>query len=802
MKFTLSWLKDHLETDASLREITDALTALGLELEEVHDPARDLADFIVGYVIEAKQHPNADRLRVCIVDTGKEKIQVVCGAPNARTGMKGVFAPAGTHIPGTGVDLKKGVIRGEESNGMLCSEREMGLSDDHEGIIDLPDDAPVGATFAKLMGLDDPVIDIAITPNRGDCLGVRGVARDLAAAGIGTLKPFTAAEKIAGTFKSPVQWKREFPKDTEDACPMVVGRYFRGLKNGPSPDWMQRRLLAIGLRPISALVDITNYVTFDLGRPLHVFAADKLEGGELTMRLARAGEKIMALDGKEYELDENMTCIADGKGVHGIAGVMGGEESGCTDNTTEMFLEVALFDPIRTAATGRKLGIESDARYRFERTVDPASALWGAQVAARLVLEICGGEASELSIAGEMPDTEKEIALRPDRVMTLGGVDMAVDDQRRILGALGFATDTTEGQIVATTPSWRPDIDGEACLVEEILRVNGFDNIPVVPLQRDSSLPEQILTIGQRREGFARRTLAGRGMMEAATWSFMHEDQAKLFGGVPDSLRLDNPISADLSVMRPSILPNLLAAAGRNADRGYGDVGLFEVGPAWRDDMPEGEDILAAGVRTGRSGPRHWAQPPRPVDAFDAKADAMAVLAACGAPMDNLQVSRDAPDWYHPGRSGSLRLGPNILAWFGEIHPRVLKAMDVKGPVAGFEIFIHKTPLPRAKGGKTRPLLRPSPFQPLGRDFAFVVDTSVTADSLIRAARGADKMLISDVRLFDIYEGQGVGEGKKSVAIAVTLQPTERTLTDEDIEKVSAAIVAAVMKQTGGVLRA
>jgi phenylalanyl-tRNA synthetase beta chain len=509
VKFTLSWLKDYLETDASLDEITDALTALGLELEEVHDPAKDLGAFTVGYVVEAKQHPNADRLRVCIVDTGSEKIQVVCGAPNARTGMKGVFAPAGTHIPGTGVDLKKGVIRGEESNGMLCSEREMGLSDDHEGIIDLPEDAPVGEPFAKLMGLDDPVIDIAITPNRGDCLGVYGVARDLAAAGIGTLKPFTAAEKIVGAFESPVQWKRDFPKGLDDACPMVVGRYFRGLKNGPSPDWMQRRLMAIGLRPISALVDITNYVTFDLGRPLHVFAADKLEGGSLTMRLARAGEKIMALDGKEYELEDGMTCIADGKGVHGIGGVMGGEKSGCTADTTEMFLEVALFDPIRTAATGRKLGIESDARYRFERTVDPASALWGAEAAARLVLEICGGEASEISIAGKMPDTDKQITLRPDRVKTLGGVDMNVDAQCKILEALGFATDTTEGQIVATTPSWRPDINGEACLVEEILRVNGFDNIPVVPLDRDSALPEQILTVGQRREGFATRCWRG-----------------------------------------------------------------------------------------------------------------------------------------------------------------------------------------------------------------------------------------------------------------------------------------------------
>ncbi len=801
MKFTLSWLKDHLETDAPLDAITDALTALGLEVEEVHDPAKDLAAFTVGYVVEAKPHPNADKLRVCIVDTGSEEIQVVCGAPNARTGMKGVFAPAGTHIPGTGMDLKKGVIRGQESNGMLCSEREMGLSDEHQGIIELPEDAPVGAPFAKIIGLDDPVIEIAITPNRGDCLGVRGVARDLAAAGIGTLKPFTAAEPVAPSFESTIQWRREFPKGAEGACPMVVGRTFRGLVNGPSPDWMQRRLLAIGLRPISALVDITNYVTFDLGRPLHVFDAAKLEGGALTMRFAHAGETILALDGKEYTLDDGMTCIADGAGVHGIAGVMGGEVTGCTADTTECFLEVALFDPIRTAATGRKLRIESDARYRFERSVDPESALWGAEVAARLVLDCCGGEASDLSIAGEMPETAREVKLRADRVKTLGGVDMPVKEQRGILEALGFTTRESKGAIVATTPSWRPDVTLEACLVEEVLRVKGFDAIPAVPLQRDSALPERILTLGQRRESFARKVLAGRGMLEAVTWSFMAEDQAALFGGVPAELHLENPISADLTVMRPSTLPNLLAAAGRNADRGYPDLGLFEVGPAWRDDTPEGEDIVAAGLRTGNSGPRHWAEAPRAVDAFDAKADALAVLAACGAPAGNVQVSRDAPGWYHPGRSGALRLGPNVLAWFGEIHPRILRAMGVKGPVAGFEIFLHRIPKPRAKGGKTRALLRPSPFQPVGRDFAFVVDAEVPAESLSRAARSAEKGLISEVSVFDVYAGEGVGEGKKSVAVAVVLQPQDRTLTDEDIEKVSAAIIAAVQKQTGGTLR-
>jgi len=802
VKFTLSWLKDHLETDAALDEITAALTGLGLEVEGVHDPAKVLKAFIVGYVVEAKKHPNADKLSLCIVDTGTETVQVVCGAPNARTGMKGVFAPAGTHIPGTGLDLKKGVIRGEESNGMLCSEREMGLSDEHQGIIELPDDALVGAPFAQIMGLDDPVIEIAITPNRGDCLGVRGVARDLAARGIGSLKPFAAAEPVPPSFETPIQWKRKFPKGEEDACPMVVGRYFRNLVNGPSPDWMQRRLRAIGLRPISALVDITNYVTFDLGRPLHVFDAAKLEGGALTMRFAKKGETILALDGKEYELDDGMTCIADGNGVHGIAGVMGGEVTGCTQETTEMFLEVALFDPVRTAATGRRLGIESDARYRFERTVDPESALWGAEVAARLVLDICGGEASDLSIAGDMPQTAREVTLRADRVKTLGGVDMPVKEQRTILQALGFATKESNGAIVATTPSWRPDITIEPCLVEEVLRVKGFDAIPAVPLERESDLPGQVLTVGQRREAFARKVLAGRGMLEAVTWSFMPENQAALFGGVPSALILENPISADLAVMRPSILANLIAAAGRNSDRGYPDLGLFEVGPAWRDDTPEGEDIVAAGLRAGNCGPRHWAEAPRPVDAFDAKADALAVLAACGAPVDNVQVTRDAPDWYHPGRSGTLRLGPNVLAWFGEAHPRILREMGLKGPAAGFEIFLHHIPQPRAKGGKTRALLRPSPFQPVGRDFAFVVDADVAAETLMRAAKGADKTLISEVSVFDVYEGEGVEKGRKSVAVAVMLQPRERTLTDEDIERVSTAIIAAVQKQTGGVLRA
>jgi phenylalanyl-tRNA synthetase beta chain len=799
MKFTLSWLKDHLDTPASVGEIAARLTALGLEVESVTDPAEKLAPFTVAYVVEAKPHPNADRLRVCIVDTGREKLQVVCGAPNAKTGMKGVFAPVGSHIPGTGLDLKKGVIRSIESNGMLCSAREMGLSDEHEGIIELPDDAPVGQGFAAFMGLDDPVIDIAITPDRADCLGVRGVARDLAAAGVGKLKPANL-DPVAGTFESPLEWRRDLPEGEGHACPFVVGRYFRELTNGPSPKWLKDRLIAIGLRPISALVDITNYVTYDLGRPLHVFDADKL-AGDPTMRFARDGEEMLALDGKTYRLDPSMVVIADGNGPQGIGGIMGGELSGCTAGTTSMFLEVALFDPSRTAATGRKLGIESDARYRFERGLDPTSALWGAEVAARLVLEICGGEASSVVMAGEMPAWERKLTLRPERVMGLGGLDLPASDSARILDSLGFRVDKADGKLSVHVPSWRADVEGEADLVEEVVRVAGYDNVPAVPLPPMSALPEPAITPSQRRAGLAKRALAARGLLEAVTYSFADGRYAGLFGG--GNLPLANPISAELDVMRPSILPNLLMAARRNADRGFPDLGLFEVGPQYADDTAAGQSLMATGVRTGQSGPRHWAQRPRTVDAFDAKGDALALLAMLGAPVDNLQVTTDAPAWYHPGRSGVLRLGPNVIAQFGEVHPRVLRRLDVKGPAVAFELFLDRVPQPKAKkdAGATRPPLEASPFQPVERDFAFVVDDSVPAEKLIRAAKGADKVLVTNVGLFDVYAGANLGAGKKSLALSVTLQPTEHTLTDAEIEAVCAKIVAAVVKATGGTLR-
>ena len=797
MKFTLSWLRDHLDGDAPLERIVDTLNAIGLEVDTVEDRAKALAPFRVGRVVSAQPHPDADRLQVCVVDTGAGQVQVVCGAPNARAGMKGVFAPVGTTLPGTALLLKASRIRGVESSGMLCSEREMGLSDEHAGIIELPDDAAVGEPFAPIMGLDEAVIDIELTPNRPDCTGVRGIARDLAAAGLGTLKPLKVAESVAGTFASPVRWTIA---DDGNACPYVVGRSFRNVANGPSPRWVQDRLRAVGLRPISALVDITNYVTIDLGRPLHVFDTAKLSAGELTMRRGSAGESLDALNGKTYELDDTMTVIADTSCVHGIGGVMGGAASGCTEATTEVFLEVALFEPTQISATGRKLNLVSDARYRFERGVDQASADWGAEVAARLVMDWCGGEASELVSAGRMPDRRPMIALRPDLARTLGGADISSDRQRRILSALGFELSNSAGALQALPPTWRPDLDGEADLVEELVRIHGLDNVPAVPLERTTPLPRPALTPAQRRVSPVKRALATRGLFEAVTWSFCSAAEAELFGGVAAALRLANPISAELDVMRPSILPNLIAAAGRNADRGHPDVGLFELGPQYGDDTADGQRLVAAGVRLGRIGTEGWPASPRHADAFDAKADALAALQAAGAPTDKVQITADAPDWYHPGRSGSLRLGPTVLAWFGEMHPGAMAALGVKGPATGFEMFVDAVPLPRAKSAM-RAGLALSPFQPVRRDFAFVVDDGVSADAVLRAAKAADKALITTVTVFDVYKGEGVAAGKKSLAIAVMLAPVKATLTDAEIDAAAARIVASVTKKTGGALR-
>jgi phenylalanyl-tRNA synthetase beta chain len=794
VKTSLAWLKEHLETDAPLAAVVDRLIMLGHDVEGVENRAAGLEPFTSALVISAEGHPNADRLKVCIVDTGRGHVQVVCGAPNARTGMKGVFAPAGTVIPRTGALLKETVIRGAASRGMLCSAYELGLGDDHEGIIELPEDAPVGAPYASLVGLGDAVLDIKVTPNRADCLGVRGIARDLAAAGLGHLKPLDAAP-VPGHFRSPTSVNIE----DYSACPLFLGRHICGVRNGASPAWLQNRLEAIGLRPISALVDITNFLTFDLNRPLHVFDAGRL-AGNLTVRLGWLGETLLALNGQEYALDPEMTVIADAAGVQSLGGVIGGEAAGCTAATIEVFIEAALFDPIRTAATGRKLNISSDARYRFERGLDPAFVKDGLEIATALMFDLCGGEASEIVLAGAVPDWRRRYVLRAERPATLGGLHVPHEESAEILAALGCTVEAlAAGDLSVEPPSWRGDIVGEADLVEEVLRIKGYDLIPAVPLEREGALSRPALAPVQRRAELVRRTLAARGLTEAVAFSFIAAREAELFGGAQPELRLVNPISADLDAMRPSLLPGLLAAARRNADRGFPDVALFELGPLYRNDTPAGQALVAAGVRGGLTGAKHWRMPASKVDLYDVKADALAALSAMGAPAENVQVTPDPPSWYHPGRAGTLRLGPKVLGAFGELHPAVLEALDARPPIAGFEVFLDAVPEPR--GIRARPPLRLSVFQPIERDFAFVVGRDLPAESLLRAARSVDRKLVSEIRLFDAYEGAGLPEGKKSLAITVVLQPQDRTLTDAEIELFSKRLIEQIEKATGGKLR-
>ncbi|MSP67906.1 MAG: phenylalanine--tRNA ligase subunit beta [Alphaproteobacteria bacterium] len=799
MKTTLGWLKEHLQTDATAAAIADRLVALGLEVEGIENPGARLAPFTVARVIAAAPHPQADRLRVCQVDTGAGQVQVVCGAPNARTGLLGVLARPGTTIPGTGVALQRATIRGVESQGMLCSASELGLGDDHDGIIELEGAPALGTPVAAVLGLDDPVFDIKVTPERGDCLGVLGLARDLAAAGLGSLRARDSSA-VAGTFASPIRVHLQFDDKGLDACPYFVGRAFRGLRNGPSPAWLQRRLRAIGLRPISALVDITNYLTYDVGRPLHVFDLDTLKG-DLRLALGHGGKRFTALNDKEYQIDDQMTAILDDDGLLALAGVMGGASSGCTEATRTMFLEVACFDPIRTALTGRKLGIQSDARYRFERGIDPAYLVRGAEYATRLILELCGGEASELVIAGKEPEWRRQIPFRASRVQGLGGVAVAEAESVRILESLGFTVTGLGEDMLVTPPSWRRDVEGEADLVEEVIRVHGFDRIPPVSLHRTHAVAAPALSPAQRRVRFARRALAARGMVEAVTFSFLAPEQAALFGGDQPELRLANAISAELSVMRPSLLPNLLAAAGRNADRGYPDLALFEVGPQYRDDTPAGQQTVAGALRHGLAAPRHWRGGAHGADAFDAKADLLAAIEACGGPAERAQVAAEAPAWYHPGRAGTLRLGKAVLGHFGEIHPAILKAFGLPGPAAACELFLAALPELKDRQGRTRPLLYRAELQPLVRDFAFVVDQDVAAEAVVRAARGADKALIVAAGIFDLYQGPGVPEGKKSLALSLTLQPTARSLTDADLEALGAKVVAAVAAATGATLR-
>jgi phenylalanyl-tRNA synthetase beta chain len=804
VKFTLSWLKEHLDTDASLAQIVDKLTMIGLEVESVEDKGKQLAPYVIAKVVEAKQHPNADRLRVCMVDTGDGKpIQVVCGAPNARTGMTGVFVPPGAFIPGKNMTLQIGTIRGVESRGMLVSEFELQISDDHEGIIDLPVDAPVGQPFAKYAGLDDPVLDINLTPNRPDCTGVNGIARDLAAADMGTLKE-RAPKPIKGEFPCPVSVKLDFGQ-THPLCPAFALRLVRGVKNGPSPEWLQKRLKAIGLRPINALVDITNFITYDRGRPLHVFDAKKVKGN-LVVRRAQNGEQILALDGKTYTLDAAMCVIADDSGVESLAGIMGGEHSGCDEATTDVLIESALWDPINIAQTGRKLGINSDARYRFERGVDPNFMAPGLELATQMVMELCGGTPSEVTIAGKAEAPDKIVDFPTTELKRLAGLDLPFPEMRLILQKLGFAVAGQDARVKVAAPSWRPDIEGKADVVEEIVRIVGVDRIPSTPFDRGASPRKPVLTAAQVRTRKAKRALGARGMTEAVTWSFISKPQAELFGGGQKELALANPIAAELSDMRPSLIPGLVAAAQRNADRGFLDTALFEVGQIFRGDKPEDQFTAATGVRRGLAKAwgigRHWSRKSTDADAYDAKGDALTVLAAAGAPAQALQVVPGAPAWFHPGRSGTIQIGPqNVLGHFGELHPRALEALDAEGPIVAFEVILERIPEGKAKATRAKAMLELSQFQPVTRDFAFVVDHAVKAGDIVRTAQAVDRKLITAVSVFDVYEGQGIDPGKKSVAIAVTIQPREKTMTEAEIDALAAKIVAEVGKRQGGVLR-
>ena len=805
MKFTLDWLKEHLDTDASADEIGKTLTMIGLELEGMEDQGKALSAFVTAHIVSAEQHPNADKLRVCKVDAGTgELIDVVCGAPNARTGLKSVFAFPGTYIPGKDMTIGKGNIRGQVSNGMLCSNAELELSNDHDGIIELPEDTPVGMKFVDYAGINGVVFDISITPNRGDATGVYGIARDLAAFGLGTLKQ-TDMSPIPSKGPSPIApLPHQFGADEPKAIRKFAGRYLKGIKNGPSPAWLQQRLRAVGLRPINTIVDITNLVSLGWGRPLHAYDADKLDG-QPVLRNAR-NEAFDALDNKIYTLDETMTVIADDTGPLCLGGIMGGIRSGVTDETVNVFMECASWDPELIARTGRKTGIVSDARYRLERNVDPALTEPGLELATRLVLELCGGEPMEKAVSGEdvFPDIVVEFPLSEVRRLT--GLEVEPMIVTAILTRLGFEISGKGEVLTVKVPSWRPDVTQKADLVEEIMRMVGVDNVPVEPLPRLSHVAPRMLTNIQNRRRIARRALAARGLDEAVTWSFISHDEASRFGGGGESLQLANAIASDMTDMRPSLLPGLLAAARRNANRGIADLAIFEVGQVFLSDAPEGQHTYATGIRTGTArlggAGRHWSGKAEPVGVFDAKADLGAVLDALGYDIDKVQLFAEPAPWSHPGRGGRVAQGPKTLGWFGELPPAWAAELDIDGPVAAFELDLDALPEPRRKATRTKPALDLSALMPLTRDFAFVVDKAVTAGAIIKAARGADKALIKDVTVFDVFEGNHVGEGKKSVAIEVTIQPADKTLTEEDIDRISAGVIAAVTKTSGGVLRA
>ena len=791
MKFTLSWLKDHLDTEATTQEVVDAMTMAGLEVEHVDDPATKLAAFSVAKIVEAVQHPNADRLRVCQVDTRDGRKEIVCGAPNARAGITVVYAPIGAYVPGLDVTLVEKPVRGVVSNGMLCSASELEVAGESSGIMELPGELTVGTPVAQALGLE-AVIDFEVTPNRPDWLGVVGIARDLAAAGLGVLKDVGVAP-VPGRFPNPI----EIRLDGSDGCRQYAGRLIRGVKNGPSPEWLQRKLTSIGLRSINALVDVTNLISYDRARPLHVYDLAKLKGGFIEARAGKDGESLEALDGKTYAVTPQINVIADASGAIGLGGVMGGVSTGCDEATTEVFIESAWFDPIITAQTGRALALNSDAQYRFARGVDPESLVPGLELATKLILELCGGEPSEISVVGEALTPPAAISFDRAYVRQLSGLDLTPQRIDDILRDLGFSFD---GDKVAP-PSWRRDVEGKADLVEEVARIEGYDALPASPLPEIARPPGGVLTARQARIRAGRRAMAAKGYAETITWSFTKRETASLFGGGAPELVITNPIASDLDCMRPSILPNLIEAAGRNANRGFPDVALFEIGPFYCGDRPEDQATAISAV-VAPHAPRRWdglaADP-----LFELKADLLSLLDDIGAPTGSLQVVQSGlSDWWHPGRAAALRLGKATLAEFGEIHPRILKALDVDGPVLAFELALDNVPEPKKKATKTKPALELSALMPLSRDFAFLVDEAVAAGDLTRAVAGADKTLISQARVFDVYRGTGVPDGAKSVAVEILLQPREKTLTDAEIEALSAKVVAAAEKATGAKLRA
>ncbi len=785
MKFSLATLKKYLNTDASVQELADKMTSLGLEVEEVQDLSATLKGYILGEIRSVEQHPNADRLHVLRVFNGKEEVQIVCGAPNVRVGMKSIMAQPGCFVPLFNETIKAGKIRGIESNGMMCAPDELGVGEDHTGIIDLDTDLPAGTPASEVLK-SDVIFDVNVTPNRPDCLGVKGIARDLSATGIGELID-EAVPFITGAFESPIK-----VLITDTTCPIYTGRYIRNVKNGESPDWLKQALIAAGLRPISALVDITNYLNIAECRPLHVFDADKVVGN-ITVRPATEGEKLTALDDKEYTLSSDICVIADDSKAQSIAGIMGGVDTAVSKETVNVFLESAYFEPVAISKAGVKTGALSDSRSRFERGIDPQSAIDDNARATQMILDLCGGEASDIVIAGQTPNCQCVIDFDFDLVERLTGMSVPTETMTDILNKLGFKVNGNQ----VTVPSWRiHDVSLSADLVEEIVRVYGLDTLPEAPMRADV-LPTGSLLPNQKREVAVRRALAGRGLCQALTWSFMDSRLAKHFNS--KGIKLANPIASDLDEMRPSLVPNLLSAVKRNQDKGFKDVQLFEVGPEFYSDLPGEQRLVACGVRAGDFSPKHWLDQGRCVDVFDAKADALAALASIEAPA-NLQIFKNAPSWYHPGRSGSIQLGKNIVAVFGEIHPAILKVFDIKTPVCAFEVYLDAVP-PTKQKGKMAKELKVSSLMPLTRDFAFVMDKGVEASKIISTIQNVNRDLIADVSVFDVYEGEHLEAGKKSLAVQVTIQPMDKTLTDAEIETLSTQIVNMVTRNTGAVLR-